>query len=200
MINTGFTYSCIPSNTIILFREEEWLKVFIHETFHSLGFDFSGSPSLTEIAKGKILNLFSIQSDDILLYETYTELNAEILNVIFFVYFTTKKKDTLLYIKKFEKYMNYEIYFSCFQCVKVLHYNKTEYQDIISKKINPYREQTNVFVYYVLKSVLMIYYKDYLDWIMTKNNGSLNFIKTESQLNEFIQLIQKNYMNSEYLQ
>jgi hypothetical protein len=204
MINTAFTYACIADNSIILFREEEWFKVFIHETFHSLGFDFSGSPSLTEIAKNKILNLFSIQSD-VLLYETYTELNAEILNVLFFVYFTTKKKNLSsnnyeAFIKKFDKYMNYERLFSCFQCVKVLHYNQTAYQDIISKKTNKYREQTNVFVYYILKSVLMTYYKEYLDWIITNNDGSLNFIKTESQLNEFIQLIQKNYMNSDFLE
>ena len=202
LVNTAFTYSCKENNSIIIFRNEEWFKVFIHETFHSLGFDFSGSASLTEIGKNKILEMFSIQSD-VLLYETYTELNAEILNVLFFVYFNTKKKSQSdnyeIFINKFEKYMNYECIFSCFQCAKVLYYNKTQYKDIISKKMNPYREQTNVFVYYILKSILITYYKDYLNWIMKKNNGSLNFIKTETQLYDFIDLIKKKYMDSDYL-
>ena len=202
IVNSGFTYTCKTDNNIVIYREEEWFKVFIHETFHSFGFDFSGSSSLTEIAKNKILELFEIQSD-VLLYETYTELNAEILNNLFFVYFTMKKKNYLennTFIRNFEKYMNYERIFSCFQCVKVLHYNNIKYQDLLTKQPNEYREQTNVFVYFILKSILITYYKEYLDWIMINNNGSLNYIKTESQLSSFIDLIKKKYMDSDYLQ
>jgi hypothetical protein len=40
-VNTAFTTSCSNETDIYLFRREEWFKVFIHETFHNLGFDFS---------------------------------------------------------------------------------------------------------------------------------------------------------------
>ena len=35
-VNTAFTYHCIPHGEIVLFREEEWKKVFIHEAYHIL--------------------------------------------------------------------------------------------------------------------------------------------------------------------
>ena len=38
-VNTGFSYQCSPNGEIIIYREEEWMKVFIHETFHAFGFD-----------------------------------------------------------------------------------------------------------------------------------------------------------------
>jgi hypothetical protein len=39
--NTAFTTSCQTVTEINLYREEEWFKVLIHETFHNLGLDFS---------------------------------------------------------------------------------------------------------------------------------------------------------------
>ena len=40
---------------------------------------------------------------------------------------------------------------------------------------------------------------DYFEWLFNKNKGSLKFIKTEKQINHFVDLIQKNYMNPSYL-
>ena len=202
MINTAFTFSCKKNNSINIFREEEWFKVFIHETMHSYCLDFSDSLKLTEISKNRILNMFSIQTPDVLLYETYSELNAELIHIIFFIYFSTKKNDENYHkicLKKFNKYLIYESIFSCFQSTKVLHYNKIKYQDILTKTPNKYREQTNVFVYYILKSILLNHNDDYFEWLFNKNKGSLKFIKTEKQINHFVDLIQKNYMNHSYL-
>ena len=39
--NTAVTTTCTADGEICLFRKEEIFKVFIHETFHSLGLDFS---------------------------------------------------------------------------------------------------------------------------------------------------------------
>jgi hypothetical protein len=39
-INTAFTTTCPKDSEIVIFRHEEWFKVFIHETFHNLGLDF----------------------------------------------------------------------------------------------------------------------------------------------------------------
>ena len=40
-VNTAFTYTCNRNNVIHIYRQEEWFKVLIHETFHNLNMDFS---------------------------------------------------------------------------------------------------------------------------------------------------------------
>ena len=40
-VNTAFTTTCPSDSEIVVFRKEEWFKVFIHETFHNFGLDFS---------------------------------------------------------------------------------------------------------------------------------------------------------------
>ena len=87
-VNTAFTASCVPHQhssemEIIIFRKEEWFKVFIHETFHSFGLDFSGlSESAHHHCRAEILSIFPVKSD-VNLYEAYTECWAEIINVCF---------------------------------------------------------------------------------------------------------------------
>ena len=43
--NTAFTTSCQTETEICIFREEEWFKTFIHETFHNMGMDFTANGS-----------------------------------------------------------------------------------------------------------------------------------------------------------
>ena len=40
-INSGIAYACPENGEIVIYRQEEWFKVFIHESFHALGLDFS---------------------------------------------------------------------------------------------------------------------------------------------------------------
>ena len=42
--NSAVTTSCTPHGEIIVYRKEEFMKVFIHESFHTLGLDFSTMP------------------------------------------------------------------------------------------------------------------------------------------------------------
>ena len=76
--NTAFTTSCSLANTIFIFRREEWFKVFMHETFHSFGLDFSAHSNSE--SNQKILSLFPAinKQTDIRLFETYCEMWAEI--------------------------------------------------------------------------------------------------------------------------
>ena len=77
-VNTAFTQRCVPHGEIVIYRQEEWFKVFIHETFHAFGLDF-GSPKLDQALKA----LFPIESK----YdaaEAYTETWARIINCVFY--------------------------------------------------------------------------------------------------------------------
>jgi hypothetical protein len=93
-VNTAFTTTCSPNSTIMLYRMEEWFKVFIHETFHSLGLDFSQMN--TSHSNKQIVTLFPGCTPDmnVRVYETYCETWAELWNVLFVVYFSETQKHT----------------------------------------------------------------------------------------------------------
>ena len=86
-INTAFTTTCPKDSEIVVFRKEEWFKVFIHETFHNFGLDFSDMNN-NEV-NNCILNIFKVDSD-VNLYESYSEFWAEIINATFCSFFILK--------------------------------------------------------------------------------------------------------------
>lgn len=100
--NTAFTESCTPHSVMVLFRMEEWFKVFIHETFHSLGLDFSQLP--IDDSNTQMHTLFPGCSSkmDFRIYETYCEVWAETLNVLFIAYFS-EMRDFPKWIQKTTK-------------------------------------------------------------------------------------------------
>ena len=57
-VNTAFTLACSPNSEMVIFRREEWKKVFIHETFHTYGLDFSSHDS-NEHSQGSVSEDFS---------------------------------------------------------------------------------------------------------------------------------------------
>jgi len=86
--NTAFTTSCRKETEINIFREEEWFKVLLHETFHNMGLDFSGMQDIYHtFTKEKILDIFSVESD-VNLFETYCEIWGETMNVLFYILFS----------------------------------------------------------------------------------------------------------------
>lgn len=153
-VNTAFTTVCPTQSEIVIFRKEEWYKVFIHETFHNFALDFSGMNN-KEIHK-QILQLFPVVSE-VNIYEAYTEFWAEIIHALFCSYFLTKemninttkknktKKNTsLLREKKEEKdfintsllLIQLEKTYSFFQLVKTLDHMGITYKDLVNININ----------------------------------------------------------------
>ena len=198
--NTAFTTSCSPESSIYLFREEEWFKVLIHESFHNLGLDFS---SLENHGASTILDIFPVQSD-VNLFETYCEMWAEILNVVFYVYYTHSAENDAVILKEFEKKIQFERCFSLFQCAKVLHFYGMDYQDLyekskdsIQKRAYKYKENTNVLSYYILKSILMFYLNDFMDWCYQNSQGSLQFNK--NVVDKYCDFIKEHYKRNDFL-
>jgi hypothetical protein len=89
-VNTAFTTTCPVQSEIVVFRKEEWFKVFIHETFHNFALDFSDMS--TEECHSKILSIFKVNST-VNLFEAYTEFWAEILHSLFCSFFLLKNKN-----------------------------------------------------------------------------------------------------------
>jgi hypothetical protein len=195
--NTAYTNLCYPTTNMVVFRQEEWFKVLIHETFHNLGLDFSLMDNT--YVKQTLAKQFYIDSK-FELFETYNETWAEIMNVMF-LGFLTQRPSAEKIINEIENLMNLEIRFSLFQCVKVLRHHHLKYSDILLQhSSNSYREHTNIFCYYVLKSLMLFFTDEFMEWCQKHNENLLNFEKTPENLENFCQFVLQLSQKPEYLQ
>jgi hypothetical protein len=68
----------------------------------------------------------------------------------------------------------------------------------IVKKL--YKEHTNVFAYYVIVSILLGNFNNFILWCIDNNTNLFNFKKDDASIDSFVMFISKNYKNSELLQ
>jgi hypothetical protein len=210
--NTGYTYRCEKKNEIVIYRQEEWFKVLLHETMHSFGNDFDkeeegGYNSTTDLRK-----IFSLpQEINIRLSETYSEIWARIMNVAFQTYFknppSLESQTAKQFKKNFELYLKLESVFSLYQCIKILDFMGVNYQVLIDESEHSrkmmrafYRENTHVFAYYVLTSILLQSRGDFLSWCMKKNGHGLDMFKVKATQHDFAELIASCYKKHDLLQ
>ena len=190
--NTGFTMAC-PSvpNSIYIYRREEWFKVFIHETIHSFGVDFALMPE--EKVNQDIFKMFGVRCD-LRLYEAYTETWAEIINAIF-VCMTPP-------LELVENALNNERMFSLFQKTKVLSHQQIKYRELCMAQPSrkKYSERTHVFSYFIIKSILMFHYNDFIEWCVENNSGTFVFQKTDTNVGGFIEFIRNHYQSPRYIE
>ena len=202
-VNTAFTSTCPTDSEIIVYRKEEWLKVFIHETFHNFALDFSDMN--TRRCNKRMLELFPLESE-VNLYESYTEFWAEIMNCCLCSFYLIKDKDKyhesnfLLFKKYFVYFIDLERKYSCFQMVKALDFMGLEYKHLYNNdsksellRNTMYKEKTNVLSYYVIKTILLFNYPLFLQWCSQHNLSLLQFKKTDSNLMKFCDFIWKYY-------
>ena len=252
-VNGGVSDLCQPSGHVIVYRKEEWFKVFIHETMHNYGLDFSEMD--INAANGLLHKMFTIQKD-VKLYESYCEVWARIMNIVFETYFdinsrakfssrTTRKnfidnitKKTITeesesneggsgregasseisvvniknaqsrrkFLKQFYNYLQHESLFSLFQNIKILNYmgldyniisNCTDSNYIVAKKL--YREETNAFAYYIIVSILLSNFNNFILWCIDNNTNIIQFNKSKNSITNFVKFIYRNYKSSELL-
>jgi hypothetical protein len=202
--NTAFTTTCPRESEIVIFRQEEWFKVLIHETFHNFGLDFSGMN--TDKCTSDMLKIFPVDSE-INLYESYAEFWAEIMNALFCSFFKLKNKNNVdEFLANSEYFINFERTHSFFQLVKTLHYMGLRYETLFKKdKQNTlrretlYKEKTSILAYYIIKTILMNNYQGFLDWCQTNNYELYDFKKTQPNIDKFCLFIKKNYKSNEML-
>jgi hypothetical protein len=201
--NTAVTTTCVADGEICLYRKEEIFKVFIHETFHSLGLDFSSMSNT--LLNNKIKRLFPINSK-FNLYEAYTEFWATIMNCTFTAYYMSKHKG----VKEFYLYAEYciafEQFFSLFQCVKVLDFMGLHYKNLHNKnKLSDrarkylYKEETNIFAYYIIKAILLYNAIPFMKWCKSNNDNILAFHRSKGNLMSFYKFITTYYDSSLFI-
>jgi hypothetical protein len=201
-VNTAFTSSCSKVTDINLFRREEWFKVFIHETFHNLGFDFSEMDCTSIDYK---MNILFPLNNNFKLYEAYCETWAETIHILFLLFF--KGFDRKTAILKFYTVLQYETVYSVFQCIKMLNHYHITYDQLtnktcqISKKAREkYREKTPVFSYYVVKTLFLLSWNYFMEWCLTNNANLLQFKKTSIAQASFVDLVAKLHKSDRVLE
>ena len=165
--NTAFTNSCSSINDIFVFRREEWFKVFIHETFHCFGLDFSASDN--DEPNKRILSTFTAinPNTDVRLYETFCEMWAETIHLLFCLFTTKRGKCTKFSETTLLHALHKEQIFSIYQSNKILNHSGFKYCDLFStshKNRKLYTEKTQAFSYYVIKSILLWNFEKFMKW------------------------------------
>lgn len=192
-INTGINTKPVECsshpeyiNEIIIYRKEDWFKVFIHESIHSFRLDFS-------FAGEEILSILKIDSQ-VNVFEAYVEFWAEIINALYGSILYSKSPKMVM--STFEKIIQAERKFSLYQMEKILRTMNLSYFDIIQNNGKMYKEESNVLSYFVLKTILLDHYSDFICACKKNNENLLNY----DEKNKFIiDFIFAYYNNDEFL-
>lgn len=189
--NSGLTEVHLDKNgDIILYRNEELLKVCIHELIHSNLID--SALIFSDISK-TFTNNFCFRYS-VLLNEAYTECIAVIIHLMYIHIINNGKKN----IQSINQMFNNEIKYSIYNVSKILDfYEIYSINEII--KINNnckkyFQQKTNVFSYYFLKLILFIKIDDLNNLLLkyTKNykiNNNIFLTKIYNLLKNNISII-----------
>ena len=183
-VNTGYTAPHKGNSDIVIYRKEEWYKVFIHEYVHNHRLDFSQFDSSFVKLSKKIYNI----NNDILFSEAMAEVWALSLNILM-VSYLFKKYNMFPELNKiipgnqlrmgvshiFQYLLNIEIYFSIIQTRKILKYLNTNYSQLFdkTKSIKIHNKNTNICSYYFIKTIYIYFYFE-LEYLMTLSNKKVD--------------------------
>tara|TARA_B100002051_G_C16704323_1_gene622814 strand:+ start:293 stop:1282 length:990 start_codon:yes stop_codon:yes gene_type:complete len=169
-VNSGYATACARTGEIVVYRAEEWFKVFVHESFHAYGLDTgAGSQGLRELSRV----LFPVEASHAL-DEAYTETWARIINVLYCAQGAPGSEQS----RAVEEMLAVEQMFAAVQASKVLSHQGTHYTCIRGKGASEacgYSENTNVLAYYVLGGALINDLDGFLRWCGIYAVGYLRF-------------------------
>ena len=186
-VNTGYSnIGCIEHSDVTIYRSEEWVKVLIHELFHNLNLDFSEVN--IDSWRREFNSIFNIESK-YCFYETYCEIWARIINVVFncFIILQDRNEFAMSNFRNiFKNLINVEREYSIQMAHRI-------YKNIAHNK--NIMEKTNVFCYYILVAFLFNNYSIFINWSKNNNTNLLRFRKTRKNINSFFELIIKEFIN-----
>ena len=196
-VNSAFADICPQDGNIVIFRREEWLKVFIHECFHLFGLDFASIDD--SLIENKLRSIYGLNID----YnptEAYAETWARLLNLMSIAYHGTlasEKSES----KRLQSYIDNLVYmtqvervYSTVQAIRVLSSYGLDYETLLSsdkEKAKFYKEGTSVFAYFVETAVFMINFEKFISFCVGNNLELFQFRFTAKVLKNYKTLINK---------
>jgi hypothetical protein len=195
-INSGLTDP--NNNEIIIFRKEEWFKVFIHECFHLFCLDFS---DFNDTSYKKMFQpLFNINSD-FLFFESLCEFWSRTLNLSIISYSTKKNISFEDFENLIKINIKLEIIYSLVQMKHILGNMGFTYESLLDKnREKEFTENTNMFCYYVLTPILLFHYEQTITWFINNNETLLQFKKNKQNILLFFYYIKTIYKNDIFIQ
>jgi len=188
-INSGSTLTGIE---MMLWRKEEFYKVFIHELVHYFDMDFNSHSNIINKLETHCHNTFQIDGTD-RANEAYTEILALTIHSILYA----KLKNI-----SFDEVIRYEMLFTFYQIAKLIcWYGGAEYKDLFKIKIY---QSTSLCSYIICKGMMFANYQKILDFwtkygiINTgKSDRNSEFLKLYKQIvrEEGMSQIQINLIN-----
>ena len=179
-VNSGYSIHSPQAIPFVdIWRSEEFLKLVLHETIHSIGAD---ELHINDHDLQTFQNRFALQQQEpLLLEETYTE----ILALVFHCFAIADKSNA-----SFLEILNFERTFAILQAAKLLrHFGMDSFSDVLQGPSAPFlfRETTNAFCYFVLKSAVLYNISLFLNFIR-QNNA---FVSKSFRGEKFVELVHK---------
>ena len=205
-VNSGMTRPCQKTTRIMIFRQEEFMKLVVHETVHALGIDMP--QRFYKFYQERLDRIFGIDST-YNLNETYTEFWAVTINILFQIIQSIEPGDRLAddprYIKELIRdCYSLETTFSRIQTIKVLDWMGLSIDDLLNhdEKRNNFKEDTHVLAYYILKYLLMENITDVLSVVAGHINFSdgLSDHAIESWIDRLIMIIDNSLKRDDFIQ
>jgi hypothetical protein len=158
------------TNTINIWRKEEILKVTLHECIHLLDYD---EKSEDYLLKENYKKKYKITSDSMNIFEAYTEIWAELINI----YLTNIIINGN--ITSFTKFIEYEKFFSHYQASKIF------YIKSLNNKYTDINKHTNVLPYYIIKCEIFNNLRIFLNYCRNHENN-INYVKIKKNFKKFL--------------
>jgi hypothetical protein len=173
-VNGGVATACSADGVICVYREEEWLKVLIHELFHALGLDNGGHEDVT--GHQEMDQLFPLENASANLAETYSETWARILNAAVVCCAHPDAVTEADFSAMLEMTLGMERIFALWQTRKVLGHMGLSLRSLYATDTSScaarrllYRENTPVLSYYILTGLVMRSLPSFLVRAMSEN-------------------------------
>lgn len=196
-INSAYAHVCAPAGEIVIYRQEEWFKVFVHETFHALGLDFATVN--TAMFEKQLMSIYNL-SIDYNPTEAYCEAWARIINVAFIAFQAVDYIDNE--VEQLERFSESFIYMleierlqSVAQCNKVLGFMGLTYDMVVNgdkgHAMTSYKEGTSAFSYYVETAVLLGSFARFISHCEKYNLNLFDFRKTPSNMERYTKMYKR---------
>lgn len=178
-VNTGVTFIYFYKNyrDMYIFREEEMLKVLLHELVHFYDLD---QKTIHRDIEHDLNEIFNLRGKSINVNESFTDSYACLLNILIFCALKIKVHDGgsyKMYVTECNKTFKREHKYILEQSINVLKHNGYK---LIKGQIVPTREiseTTSVTSYYVLKAIIFCNMKSFLKYLDEHNFKLQNVIK-----------------------
>lgn len=188
-INSGV--ATFYENKILIYRNEEYSKLLIHELVHLFKLDFS------VINMNFLRDILDInQNIQTIPNESFTEILTIIINSIIVSIEISEKKNLSLATSL----INYEIVYNLFQCSKILkHFGYETAYDFFRKNDGnqKFDQTTSVISYFFIKTACLYNSKNFM-YFMNNNFTELNYDNKELAMNNYTNLAKNSLQNLEF--